>query len=128
MIPEVKALQGQKSVPSDKLYFVLQQIVTMLSQDLSWMQALTTKQSFCWGIVASCCVKIPVAVEQLHLYECVITCLGRIYNSYCNGKNFPEAKCMVSAEELSQEITSTLSENIRKYESIVMFSMSSSYH
>ena len=121
VVPKVKALQGQKSISSDKLYLVLQQMVTMLSQDLSWMQALTAKQTFCWSIVASCCVKIPVTVDQFHLYGCIMACLGCIYNSYCNGKNLPEDKCMLFAEEVSQEIT-----NVRKYEYTAVFSMSPS--
>ena len=50
-----------------------------------------------------------------------MACLGCIYNSYCNGKNLPEDKCMLFAEEVSQEIT-----NVRKYEYTAVFSMSPS--
>lgn len=118
VVPEIKALQGEKTI-SSPMYSVLHVTVTTLCKDLSWLQALTTKQRFCWGIIASCCGKIPVAKEQfdwVHQYKFLITHLGYIYNSYCAGKKLPEEKCLLSTESFPQEIAHSPSEDIRKYE------------
>ena len=118
VVPEIKALQGEKTI-SSPMYGVLHVTVTTLCKDLSWLQALTTKQRFCWGIIASCCGKIPVAKEQfdwIHSYKFLITHLGYIYTSYCAGKKLPEQKCLLSAESFPQEIAHSPSEDIKKYE------------
>ena len=108
-------LEGEKFISSP----VLQDMVTMLSQDLSWLQSLTPKQSFCWGIVASCCEKIPVTMRQIgwvHSYNFVITLLGHIYNFYCKGKNLPENESLLSANNLPDEIAHSPSDSIRRYD------------
>lgn len=96
-------------------YSVLKGIVATLCRDLSWLRAPTLKQNFHWGIVASCCEKIPITTKNLkwvHLCDS-ITSLGSIYNCYCKEKKLPEEKCLLSAEKLPQDIVH--SENIKKY-------------
>ena len=117
IIPELKALQGAESVSSNALRPVLQGTVSTLCRDLSWLQALTTKQRFCWGIVASCCGKIPTTAEHfdwVHTYSFLINQLGHLYNSYCIGKKLPQDECLLSAGALPQEVTHSPSEDIRK--------------
>ena len=117
VVPEVKDLQGQTTIPSP-LYGVLHVAVTTLCRDLSWLQALTTKQRFCWDFIASCCKKIPVAKEQfdwVRSYKYLITHLGYIYDSYRAGKKLPEEKCLLSAEGFPNEIACSPSEDIRRY-------------
>ena len=100
MITEFKALWRLSSHP---LYTVLRKMVIVLCKNLSWLQDITAKQSFCWSIVASCCEKIPISKEQLHWcysYESVITCLGSIFNSYCEGKKLPEHERLLSSESI----------------------------
>ena len=118
VVPEIKEDQFKNG----PLCSVLREVVTTLSDDLSWLQATTIKQNFYWGIVASCCEKIPITTknfEWFHLYESVITCLGSIYNSYCTEKNLPEYKCLLSAKEFPQEVAHSPSEDIKKYELII---------
>ena len=104
----------EESVSSSPMYFVLHLIVTTLCEDPSWLQALSMKQQFCWGIITSCCGKIPISKEHFmwaYLYNSAITCLAGIYNFYCKWKgktNYP-----LSAEGYSQDITH--SSDIRKY-------------
>ena len=89
---------------------MLQKLVTMLSQDLSWLQGLNTKQNFCWGIVASCCEKILIPekhLEWVRLYEPAIVCLGGIYNSYFKRREQPVNKCLLKHSP---------SDNVEKYE------------
>ena len=117
VIPDVKALQREKFISSSPLYTLFQEIVTTLSQDLSWMQALTVKQNFYWGIIASCCEKIPISEKHfgwVHLYELVIKWLGNIYSSYCKWKELSEEEGLLSAERFPIEITHGHSEHIKR--------------
>ena len=103
---------------------MLNEIVITLCMDLQWLQSLTTRQIFYWGIIASCCEKIPIAKEQfacVQLYGSAISCVGKIYNLYCQWKELPEDKCLLSGDGFPQEITLIPSYNIRKYEFIVMY-------
>ena len=124
VVPEGKVLQGEKFITSP-LYYVLDEIVIILFMDLRWLQSLTTRQIFYWGIIASCCEKIPIAKEQfacVQLYGSAISCVGKIYNMYCKWKELPEEdKCLLSGDGFSQEITLIPSDNIRKYEFTVMY-------
>ena len=116
VVPEFKDLRGEKAISSPS-YDALHVTVDTLCKDLTWLQTLTTKQQFCWCIVASCCGEIPVSEEQfdwIHLYRVLITHLGSIYNSYCAQKKLKEEKCLLSAE-FPQEIAHSPSEDIRKY-------------
>ena len=113
---EIKNLT-EATIPSP-LYNVLHVAVATLCRDLSWLQTLTTKQRFCWAIIASFCKKIPVYKDQLdwvNLYNYLVTHLGYIYKSYCAGKKLPEEKCLLPAEGFPQEIVHSPSEDIRKY-------------
>ena len=86
VIPDFKALQVQKFVSSSSLCSALWEVVNTLCKDLTCFQASTSKQNFCWGIITSCCEKIPICNEHfewVYLYKSVITCLGKIYISYC---------------------------------------------
>ena len=106
------------SVSSSPMYSVLQLIVTTLCKDPSWLQAPSIKQQFCWGIVTSCCGKIPITKEHFmwaYLYNSAITCVADIYNS-CK-----KTKCPLPAEGCSQDIAYS-SSHIRKYEPTVMCS------
>ena len=116
VVPDFRAPQ-EESLHTSPMYSVLQLIVTTLCIDFSWLQALSVKQHFCWGIVTSCCDKIPITNEHFtwaYLYNSAITCLADIYNSYCNWKH------LLPAEEYSQDIARSPSDNIRKYETTVM--------
>lgn len=117
VIPELKDLQGAESVSNATLHSVLREMVSTLWKDLSWLQALTTKQQFYWGIVASCCGKIPITAKQLdwvHTYGFFIKQLGYMYTAYCREKKLTPKQCFLSADALPQEIVDSPSEDIRK--------------
>ena len=110
VIPDFKPLQREKFISSSPLYSMLQKLVTMLSQDLSWLRGLNTKQNFCWGIVASCCEKILITekhIEWVYLYTPAIVCLESIYNSYFKGRELPVNKSLLKHSP---------SDNVEKYE------------
>ena len=115
-----KSLPKMSFISSTSLHSALHLTVTTLCKDFSWLKVLSTKQSFCWCIIASCCENIPIAKEQfgwVQLYEHVIACLVNIYNSYCKRKKLTESKCPLLTDGFPQEITHSPSDNIRKYES-----------
>ena len=123
VIPESNVLQEEK-LTTCPLYIMLREIVITLCVDLNWLQSLTTKQIFYWGIIASCCEKIPIAKEQfewVQLYEYVISCVGKIYNLCCKDKELQEDKCLLSADGFPQKIALLPSDDIRKYEFTVMY-------
>ena len=123
VVPESKVLQEEKLTTSP-LYIMLHEIVITLCMDLSWLQSLTTRQIFYWGIIASCYEKIPITEEQfewVQLYKYVIICVGKIYNLCCEYKKLQKDKCLLSADGFPQEITLLPSDNIRKYEFTVMY-------
>ena len=119
MIPDFKLLQQKEFVQNSPLYSVLHETVTTLCKDFNCLQALTIKQDFYWGIVASCCEKIHVTREKfdwVHLYASVVTCLGSIYNSYCKKRNLPEDECLLSADGFPHEIAHSHSKHMKRYE------------
>ena len=119
MIPDFKVLQQENFIQNSLLYSVLHDTVTTLCKDFNGLQALTIKQDFYWGIIGSCCEKIPITREEfdwVHLYASVVTCLGKIYNSYCKKKNLQENECLLSADGFPQEIAHSHSKHVKKYE------------
>ena len=77
LVPAFEGLQANK----DSLNIVIAS-VDKVCQNLHWLTTVSPKQGFCWGIVASCCSKIPVRKDSLKWVqdfgECV-TQLCRIY-------------------------------------------------
>ena len=114
VIPELSTLQSDENPAQN----VLTTASTRLQKDVSWIQALNPQQSFCWGIVATCCSKISSSIitdnfDWIHSYDIIISQLGQIYASYCNGKNLPESE-RVLADTLPQDIAHLPSDDVHK--------------
>ena len=95
---------------------VLYIIINLLCKNLSWLQALSPKQRFSWGIVASFCAKIPISSDQfewIHSYWYVIKQLGLIYKAYCERQQLTEQQRVLS-EHFPGEIANGPSEVIRR--------------
>ena len=96
---------------------VLEGAVTTLVRDLTWLKELTTKQKFCWGLVAACCSKINIGHENLdwvHSYDKVLRKVGHIFTVYCSGRRLTEGQCII-IEQLPEEIAKHPVEDIKKY-------------
>lgn len=90
--------------------------VTTLRKDLTWLQALTTRQRFCWGIVANCCSKIPISDDQFEWvdsYSYVISQLGQIFFTYCSSKQLPEDERVLSTKP-PQDVLHSPCEDIKR--------------
>ena len=117
VIPEFKVLQGIDTATGYNFQMVLQGAVNTLCKDLSWLKELTTKQKFCWGLVAACCSKINISRENLdwvHSYDKVLKQVGFIYTIYCSGRRLPENQCII-IEQLPEEVVKNPNEDIRRY-------------
>ena len=62
--------------------------ISLLTYDASWLDELTLHQRFAFGMVAVCCSLIPVSerLDWTLSYDQVIEKLGSIYSSYCKAK------------------------------------------
>ncbi|CAI8048116.1 hypothetical protein GBAR_LOCUS26574, partial [Geodia barretti] len=86
------------------------------------------KQSFCWGIVASCCCKVPVRRESLEWvqdYDYLINQLCHIYKAYCTGQGMRGEEDRRLKEELPKEVQhdddiKTYFEWVRQVQTVVL--------
>lgn len=116
VVPELRTLQGREMDVNFKN--LLQEIVRFLKGDLSWLTSLSTKQRFCWGILATCCSKMAVnkeSLEWVHLYGSFITSLelGLVYRSYCTFKKLSSEERVIVAD-LPQDVQTHKSEDLQR--------------
>ena len=115
IVPEVRVLQsGDRSAQE-----VLSTASTKLQKELPWIQALNPQQTFCWGIVAACCQMTSTSIttdsfDWVHSCDYIVSQLGQIYVSYCNGKKLPESERILS-DPLPQDIVSLHSDDVYKF-------------
>ena len=115
IIPEVRVLQSGEHSAQE----VLSTASTKLQKELSWIQALNPQQTFCWGIVAACCQMTSTSIttdsfDWVHSCDYIVSQLGQIYVSYCNGKKLPESERILS-DPLPQDIVSLHSDDVYKF-------------
>ena len=85
-IPEVAAGREIKSDANTSLYSALQIAIDHLSENISFQ---SPKQKFCWGLINSCCHKIPLAEKNfkwLYSYSRLLILLGNLFTTYCKAK------------------------------------------
>ena len=115
VIPELKGIDTARAAGSN-FQVVLQAAVNTLCKNLTWIKDLTTKQKFCWGLVAACCSKINIAQENLdwvHNYDKLLQQVGYVFYVYCSGRKLTESQCIL-IEQLPEEIAANPSEDIRR--------------
>ncbi len=122
VIPEFKTLQDLESTtgPSRIFKAIIKYSIDYLCKSLSWLQALTAKQSFCWGLVASCSTRIRVTSDNfdwLHNYSYIISELSKLFNTYCTGKKLSEDQSIL-IQGLPEDIASSRSDDVKRYNSI----------
>ena len=107
VIPEFKVLRGEESLSNATIANIIKKSVTELVRNLDWLTGVSPKQSFCWGIVASCCCKVPVRRESLEWvqdYDYLINQLCHIYKAYCTGQGMRGEENRRLKEELPKEV------------------------
>ena len=129
VIPEFKALQELESNSARNFRAVLKYSIDYLRRDLGWLQALTAKQAFCWGLVTSCCSRVRVVpdhFEWLHNYSYVISELSKIFNAYCTGKKLSEEESVI-VNVFPEDVELNHSDDVKRsvyspYMSVAIFS------
>ena len=115
VILELRVLQSGEHSAQE----VLSTASTKLQKDLSWIQALNLQQKFCWGIVATCCLKTSTSIttDSFDLNQScddIVTKLNQIYTSYCKGKKLPESAWVLTST-LPQDIVSLHSDDVSMF-------------
>ena len=122
VIPEFEVLQAVSTDGEEGSNFqLLEEAVYTLVKDLTWLKELTTKQKFCWSLVAACCSKINIGRENLdwvHSYDKVLKKVGYIYTVYCNGRKLTESQCVI-IEQLPEEIAKHPNKDIKRYDFVL---------
>ena len=118
LIPELRALphQGDEKNINPKLMNVLTASLTTLCKKVSWFNAHSPHQQFCWGVVATCSSKIPVSSERfdwIHSYVFVIRQLGKMFTTYCIARKL-DPHCILSWH-FPQEISTSASNDVIHY-------------
>ena len=98
MVPDLETRQ-MKLMDKNFMNLVLE-IVSFIKDDLSWLTSLSTKQYFCWKVIATCCSKMMVYkgdLEWAYSYSSFLTTseLGHVYRSFCKSKNLLFGQCLI---------------------------------
>ncbi len=77
----------------------MQKCVSAIAEEIaaSNLLEMTSRLHFCWGIVASCCSRIPISdnFEWIRSYYFLIQELSRIYAIYCGRNGLEESGCVL---------------------------------
>ena len=118
MIPDSKSLQKIGFTGSfgadfrSLLQYSTEQLITS-----SWPPSLSARQSFCWGLVASCCSHIHINKENLDWLKnnsYIISELSRIFNDYCTRKRLTSEQCVI-IQDLPEDISRHSSNDVKRY-------------
>ena len=91
--------------------FLLEKCVTTICSGLDSLHDLTSRLAFCWGVVGSCCQKMPLSdnLDWISVYYSVIDQLGRIYSIYQSNQ---DAKSILTEDSMSSEVTECTAEGV----------------
>ncbi len=116
LIPEAINLHGTLSKP---VKFIVQKCVSTIAEDIATtnLQEMTSRLGFCWGIVASCCSRIPVSdnFEWIRNYYYLICELSRIYGTYCGKNGLEESGCVLKEGAFPPDIVQCPSDEVKEF-------------
>ena len=114
LIPESLATKGTLSPP---LKFLLNMCVHTICKNLDTLCDLSSRLEFCWGVVGSCCAKIPVteSLEWAKSYYHVIDELGRIYSVFSQALEREEQKSVLSIDSMPLDVAQSNSDGVKKF-------------
>ena len=104
---------------TSSLRTLLDKCVKSICQNLDSINDPSLRLEFCWGVVGSCCTKMPVteSLEWINLYYHVIDQLGKIYSVYKQRMaSVGEDTCSVlDGETMPVEISSSTCDGVKKF-------------
>jgi len=95
--------------------FLLTQCVNTICSGLDSLHDLSSRLTFCWGVVASCCQKMPLTenMDWIQVYYSVIDQLGRIYSVYqSNQKENGDKQSVLTESSMSSDVTESSAEGV----------------
>ncbi len=94
--------------------FLLKQCVSTICSGLDNLHNLSSRLAFCWGVVGSCCLKMPLTdnLEWLSMFYSMIDQLGRIYSVYQSKQEDGDTKSILTEDSMSTEVTECTAEGV----------------
>ena len=116
VVPELRTNQNRELDANFRT--LLEECLRHLRSNLGWLTSFSTKQRFCWGILATCCTKMTISVEHFdwaHNYSAIIQDLklGMVFLTYCTGKKLGRDQRII-ADKLPEEILAHPSEDLHR--------------
>ena len=102
---------------SSPLKFLLQNCVMTICKNLNSLTDLSSRLEFCWGVVGSCCAKMPVSesLDWAKSYYQVIDQLGRIYSVFCQAQKNQETRSVLDTESMPLDVAQSTCEGVKKF-------------
>lgn len=112
MIPE--SLAQQMTQP---LRLLLDKCVKTVCQNLDSFSDLSSRLDFCWGMVGSCCYKMPVteSLEWAKSYYHVIDQLGKIYSIYSQRQIGMDTRSVLNEETMPLDVANTTCDGVKMF-------------
>lgn len=114
LIPESLAYQGTMSAP---LKLLLKNCVETICKNIDSLCDLSSRLEFCWGVVGSCCAKMPVSdsLEWAKSYYHIIDQLGRIYSGFSRAQALEDTKSVLNDETMPLDVTQSSCEGVKEF-------------
>jgi hypothetical protein len=113
LIPESSVLKDAvMTQPSIRL--LIDHCVTMICQRIGSLREIKSRTHFCWGLLASCCRRIPISdtFEWVHLFTFIIDQLGRVYGMYCEFHGLSEEGISLVGGDLPSDVVESPCEEV----------------
>ena len=97
------------------LKFLLNKCVTTICKELDSVRELPSRLEFCWGVVGSCCAKMPVSdnLEWVNAYYTIIDQLGRIYGVYCSQQQMLDTRSILDDESMPADVSESSCDGVK---------------
>lgn len=99
------------------LRLLLDKCVKTICQNLDSFSDLSSRLDFCWGVVGSCCAKMPVSesLEWAKSYYHVIDQLGKIYSVYCQRQAGEDTRSVLNEETMPLDVANSSCEGVKMF-------------
>ena len=97
--------------------YIVNESVTVICKGIDSLKDLSSRLNFCWGIVASCCKKIPISddFEWARSYYSIISQFGRIFGVYCSMAGLEDREAILREDHFPSDVVDCPSENVKKF-------------
>lgn len=102
---------------SAPLKLLLKNCVETICANLDSLSDISSRLEFCWGVVGSCCAKMPVSdsLEWAKSYYHIIDQLGRIYSVFCKAQTLEDTKSVLNDETMPADVAQSSCEGVKEF-------------